>query len=506
MLHKLFNRIYSHNFAQNFYTMNTEILDLKPAIVWQYFKEVLNIPRPSKKEEKIIAYLLKFGKEQNLETIQDEIGNVLIRKPATKGMENKKSVVLQSHIDMVCEKNSDKVHDFENDPIESIVDGDWVTANDTTLGADDGIGVAAQLAILAANNIEHGPIECLFTIDEETGLTGAFGLKPGFLQSSILLNLDSEDEGQLFVGCAGGQDTQAWLPFDYEESPANHTAFKIMVSGLKGGHSGDEINKGHANANKILNRFLWCKKDKFEMKLSNFDGGNLRNAIAREATATILIPSGKENDLITAVAEFKKMSTAEFSITEPKMEIKVEKTELPETVIDNESFSEFVNAVYACPHGVIAMSQSIDNFVETSTNLASIKFLEDEILITTSQRSSVESEKQDITNMVVSVFKLAGARTVTSDGYPGWAPNPNSEVVDLTVKSYKKLFKTDPEVLAIHAGLECGLIGDKYPEMDMISFGPTIKRAHSPEEKIEIETVVKFWNLTLDVLKNIPDA
>jgi len=486
--------------------MNTEILKLQPTIVWEYFKEILEIPRPSKKEEKIVAHLLKFGKDQNLETLQDEIGNVLIRKPATPGMENRKSVVLQSHLDMVCEKNSDKVHDFDNDPIESIIDDDWVTANDTTLGADDGIGVAAQMAILASNDIVHGPIECLFTIDEETGLTGAFGLKPGFLQSTILLNLDSEDEGELFVGCAGGQDTQAWLPFDYEETPKNHIAYKIMVSGLKGGHSGDEINKGHANANKILNRFLWCKKDDLSIKLSTFDGGNLRNAIAREAYAIVLIPEENEKDIISAVAEFKKMSQAEFSIAEPNMEITVEKTLIPETVIDNESFGEFINAVYACPHGVIAMSQSIDNFVETSTNLASIKFIEDEILITTSQRSSVESEKQDITNMVTSVFKLAGARTLTSDGYPGWAPNPNSEIVDLTVKSYKKLFKVEPSVLAIHAGLECGLIGDKYPEMDMISFGPTIKRAHSPEEKIEIETVVKFWDLTLDVLKNIPKA
>lgn len=485
--------------------MNTEILKLQPSIVWQYFKEVLEIPRPSKKEEKIVAYLLKFGKEHNLETIQDEIGNVLIRKPASPGMENKKWVVLQSHIDMVCEKNSDKVHDFDNDPIESVIDGDWVTANNTTLGADDGIGVAAQLAILASDNIEHGPIECLFTIDEETGLTGAFGLKSGFLKSNILLNLDSEDEGQLFIGCAGGQDTQAWLPFDYEESPEGHKAFKIMVSGLKGGHSGDEIDKGHANANKILNRFLWCKKDDFKMKLNNFDGGNLRNAIAREAFAIVLVPEEKENELSEAIGNFKAMSRAEFSITEPDMEFTITPVYLPETVIDDESFSELVNAIYGCPHGVIAMSQTIKDFVETSTNLASVKFLEDEILVTTSQRSSVESEKQDITNMVTSVFKLAGARAETSDGYPGWTPNPKSEIMNITVSSYEKLFSTKPEVLAIHAGLECGLIGDTYPEMDMISFGPTIKRAHSPEEKIEIETVVKFWDLTLDILKNIPN-
>lgn len=486
--------------------MNTDILNLKPTIVWEYFKDILEIPRPSKKEEKIIAYLLDFGKKHNLETIQDEIGNVLIRKPGTSGMEKKAWVVLQSHIDMVCEKNSDKVFDFENDPIESMIDGDWVTAIGTTLGADDGIGVAAQLAILASDDIQHGPIECLFTVDEETGLTGAFGLEPGFLKSKILLNLDSEDEGQLFIGCAGGQDTQAWLPFDYEETPEDHIAFKIMVSGLKGGHSGDEIDKGHANANKILNRILWCKKDEFQMRLNIFDGGNLRNAIPREAFAVVTIPANKKEELAKAVKEFEKISRNEFNITEPGMKISIESVELPEVVIDNDSFDELTNAIYACPHGVIAMSQSIENFVETSTNLASVKFQEDEILITTSQRSSVETEKHDVTNMVKSVFHLAGARTKTSDGYPGWTPNPNSEIMNITVDSYKKLFNKDPEVLAIHAGLECGLIGDKYPEMDMISYGPTIKRAHSPEEKIEIETVVKFWDLTLDILKNIPDA
>ena len=487
--------------------MNTDILKLEPAIVWEYFKQILEIPRPSKKEEKIIEYLVKFGNNHNLETIQDETGNVLIRKPATPGMENKKWVVLQSHIDMVCEKNSDKVFDFENDPIESMLDGEgWVTANGTTLGADDGIGVAAQLAILASDDIKHGPIECLFTVDEETGLTGAFGLKPGFLKSNILLNLDSEDEGQLFIGCAGGQDTQAWLPFDYEEtSMEGHKAFKIMVSGLKGGHSGDEINKGHANANKILNRLLWCKKDELKMKLNIFDGGNLRNAIPREAFAIVVIPEENEKALKDVVEKVKGISRNEFKITEPEMNLTIEQVKMPEVVIDDESFTEFVNAIYGCPHGVIAMSQSIDNFVETSTNLASVKFLEDEILITTSQRSSVESEKRDITNMVTSVFRLAGARTKTSDGYPGWTPNPDSEIMNITVDSYKKLFNTDPEVLAIHAGLECGLIGDKYTEMDMISYGPTIKRAHSPEEKIEIETVQKFWDLTLDILANIPD-
>jgi dipeptidase D len=485
--------------------MNEHLLELEPSSIWTYFREILAIPRPSKKEEKIIKYLLDFGKKHQLETIQDEVGNVLIRKPATLGMENRKSVVLQSHIDMVCEKNSDKEHDFEKDPIETFIKDGWVYANRTTLGADDGIGVAAQLAILASDDIKHGPIECLFTVDEETGLSGAFGLQPDFLKSEILLNLDSEDEGQLFIGCAGGQDTLAWLPYDLEAAPEAHKAYKVMISGLKGGHSGDDINKGLGNANKMLNRFLWTYREQCELKLHNFDGGNLRNAIAREAYAIILVPERSSQFLVAEVKGFEEMLRNAFHVTEPNLMLSIEETDVPETVIDSDSFMELCNAIYACPHGVIAMSQEIDDFVETSTNLASVKFVDDnEIKITTSQRSSVESEKNDATNMVTSVFKLAGGRTKTSDGYPGWTPNPSSAIVDLTVKHYKELFKTEPEVLAIHAGLECGLIGDKYPQMDMISYGPTIKGAHSPDERLEIESVRKFWDLTIDVLKNIP--
>ncbi len=484
--------------------MNNEILKLNPAKVWFYFKEILNIPRPSKKEGKIIEYLLRFGKEHNLETLQDEVHNVLIRKPATPGMENRKSVVLQSHIDMVCEKNSDKVHDFDNDPIEAHIEDGWVTADGTTLGGDDGIGVATELALLASDDIEHGPLECLFTVDEETGLTGAFGLKPGFLQSEILLNLDSEDEGQLFIGCAGGQDTLSWLPYQKMAVSTNQEALKIMVSGLKGGHSGDDINKGRANANQLLNRFLWTYKDKFDMKLSVFDGGNLRNAIAREAFAVVTVPKGKAQQVISEAKGFEEMYQNEYHATELSLSFSAVTTDMPETVISDDNFTKLVNALYACPHGVIAMSQDIPNFVETSTNLASVKFLDNEILITTSQRSSVESEKDDVTNKVVSVFNLAGARSKTSDGYPGWTPNPDSEIMELTKSSYQKLFNVEPKVLAIHAGLECGLIGDKYPGMDMISFGPTLRGVHSPDEKLEIASVEKFWKLTLDVLKNIP--
>ena len=485
--------------------MNETILNLEPKKVWFYFKNILEIPRPSKKEEKIKAYLMDFGKKHNLETLTDEVGNVLIRKHATPGMGNRKSVVLQSHMDMVCEKNSDVDHDFDNDPIEVYIENGWVTAKGTTLGGDDGIGVAAQLAILASDTIEHGPVEALFTVDEETGLTGAFGLKPGFLKSTILLNLDSEDEGQLFIGCAGGQDTLVWLPYDKVEAPEEFAAFKLKVFGLKGGHSGDDIDKNRGNANKILNRFLWENLKGLDIRLHDFDGGNLRNAIAREAFATILVPDDKVGELKEKVTAYRDTMKVEFNATEPGLDFTVEDDEMPGFVVDDESTDELLNSLYACPHGVIAMSADIKDFVETSTNLASVKFEEEEILITTSQRSSVESRKQDITNMVTSVFHLAGARTETSDGYPGWAPNPNSEIVDITSKLYKELFDEQPEVLAIHAGLECGLIGDKYPGMDMISYGPTIRGAHSPDERMEIESVQKFWDLTIEILKSIPE-
>jgi dipeptidase D len=485
--------------------MNKELLNLKPERLWYYFTEILKIPRPSKKEEKIAEYLIKFGQKHNLETIQDEIGNILIRKPASKGKENVKSVVLQSHIDMVCEKNSDIVHDFDKDPIQAWIDGEWVKAKGTTLGADDGIGIAAELAILEANDIEHGPIECFFTIDEETGLTGAFGLKSDLLKSNILLNLDSEDEGELFIGCAGGKDTLANLHFSKENVPDNITAFKITVGGLKGGHSGDDIQKGLGNANKILNRLLWNSTNRYGMRLSVFDGGNLRNAIAREAYAIIAIPAKSQSKFIKYVEDFEKTIQKEFKITEPDLEVKAYSIQIPEFLIDITSQNKLLNTVYACPHGVIAWSAEIPNFVETSTNLASVKILKDEFLITTSQRSSVESAKKDICDMVASVFKLAGAKVKHTDGYPGWKPNPDSEIVEITENSYKKLFNQQPKVRAIHAGLECGLIGHTYPKMDMISFGPTLRGVHSPDERLNIETTKKFWDLLIDVLESIPE-
>jgi len=485
--------------------MNTDMLALKPERLWHYFSQIIQIPRPSKKEEKIIAYLLDFGKHLGLETLQDEVGNVLIRKPATPGMGNRKMVVLQSHVDMVCEKNSDVEFDFDNDPIEAWVDGEWVKARGTTLGADDGIGIAAQLAILESNELRHGPIECLFTVDEETGLSGAFGLKPGFLKGSILLNLDSEDDGELFIGCAGGRDTLAEIAYESEPVPEGSGAFRISVSGLLGGHSGDDISKGRGNAVKIINRILWHAHYNFGARINDLKGGNLRNAIAREAFANVVFPADREGSLATFIDDFRQEVKAEFRITEPDLEVKYENIEVPELVMGKAAQGKLLNALYSCPHGVIAWSAEIPNFVETSTNLASVILTDTKAIVTTSQRSSVESAKEDICNMVASVFNLAGATVKQTDGYPGWTPNPNSMIVDLTSSLYRELFDQEPKVLAIHAGLECGLIGDVYPGMDMISYGPTIKGAHSPDERLLISTVDKFWKLTLKVLEEIPE-
>ena len=483
--------------------MDNNILNFKPIRLWYYFSEILNIPRPSKKEEKIIAYLKDFGEKHNLETIEDHIGNVLIRKPASEGKKNSTPVVLQSHMDIVCEKNNDIEHDFEKDPIKVRIEGEWVKATGTTLGADDGIGIAAQLAILEADNIEHGPLECLFTMDEESGLTGATELKADLLRSKILLNLDSEDEGQLFFGCAGGKDTNVELDFTLEETPKNSITFRVDIKGLLGGHSGDEIYKRLGNANKILNRFLWENAKVLDLRLTHFDGGNLRNAIAREAYAIVSIPKNQKDNFEANAKDYFEILKAEYRSSDPGVGFSIKVTETPQKVVDLQSQNNLLNSLYACPHGVIAFSAEIPDFIETSTNLAAVKTEDGYFNITTSQRSSVEAAKHDVANMVKSVFELAGAKVSQTKGYPGWQPNPESRIVAETVKSYKKLFNTEPEVLAIHAGLECGLIGDTYPEMDMISFGPTIKGAHSPDERLHIESTVKFWDLLIDVLKNI---
>jgi dipeptidase D len=485
--------------------MDTNIRKLQPTALWGYFSDITKIPRPSKHEEKIAAFLIDFAKKHKLESKKDETGNVLITKPASKGMENKKMVCLQSHMDMVCEKNKDKKFDFNKDAIQAYIDGEWVTADGTTLGADDGIGIATQLAILAAGDIQHGPLECLFTVDEETGLSGAFGLKPGFLKSDILLNLDSEDDGQVFIGCAGGRETTAKLWFTKELVPDWNLPYKIVVTGLKGGHSGDDINKGLGNANKILNRVLYKATQSYGIRLHDFNGGNLHNAIAREAEAIVLINQAIRDKFLKLVDEFNATLKKEMKTTEPDLMIRAFEVERPYYVIDKSSQNNLINAVYACPHGVIQMSRDIPDFVETSTNLASVKTQEDSFLFTTSQRSSVESALDDVVNMVTAVFKMVGADIDVSEGYPGWTPNPKSEIMEISKQAYVKLVGSEPDVLAVHAGLECGLIGEKYPEMDMISYGPELQGVHSPDERIHIQSVEKFWKWTLEILKSIPD-
>lgn len=482
-----------------------KLIELEPSVVWMYFVEICKIPRPSKKEEMIIDYLVDFAISKGLVYQKDDIGNVLISKLATEGCEGLKSVVMQSHIDMVCEKHSNVKHNFNTDPIVPVIKDGWVKASGTTLGADDGIGVAAQLAILASDNIKHGPIECLFTVDEETGLTGAFNLKDGFFNSKILLNLDSEDDGELFIGCAGGVDTIAEFKVDAEPVLDNYFAFKMQVSGLKGGHSGDDIEKGLGNAVKIMNRFLWQAEREYGLKVSSFVGGNLRNAIAREASAVALVPSGKKEAIRVAFNIFYDEICSELEVTEPGIKMNLESCNLPQLVWDKRFQHKLLNSLYACPHGVIEMSRKIAGLVETSTNLAAIKQVGEQLIVTTSQRSSVESAKENIAAMVRSAFELAGADVKHGEGYPGWEPNADSEILQITRDSYEKLFNQKPIVRAIHAGLECGLFLEKYPELDMISFGPTIKGAHSPDERIEIETVNKFWLHLLDVLENVPE-
>jgi dipeptidase D len=478
---------------------------LKPTSVWSFFNEILAIPRPSKKEEKIIQYIISFAEKYHLDYKKDEQGNILIRKAASKGYENRKPVCLQSHLDMVCEKNSSSKHNFETDPIRTVIDGDWVRAVDTTLGADNGIGIAAMLALLADPAIEHGPVECLFTTDEETGLNGAKGLSAGFFESEILLNLDSEDEGELFIGCAGGMNTLATMKYKMRPTPEGSSAFRIEVAGLQGGHSGTDIHKNRGNSIKILNQFLWESRNRFGARLSVFEGGNLRNAIPREAYAIVVIPE-KYNDVFSGYfRDYSRHIKSDYLVDEPGIQLTLTPAALPEKVIKKKAQEKLLNALYACPHGVISWSRVMCDLVETSTNLASIKFEPmNRIIIATSQRSSVDSAKTLIGNTVKSTFKLAGALVEQTEGYPGWNPNPDSTILNITKSSYQKLFQVEPAVKAIHAGLECGLFLEKYPYLDMISFGPTILDPHSPSERINIPTTEKFWLLLLDVIKNVP--
>ncbi len=478
--------------------------NLKPELVWNHFEEICKYPRPSRKEEKIAQYVVSVGKRNNLETLRDEFGNVLIRKPATPGKENLTPVVLQGHLDMVAENNNDVKHDWDKDPISPFVDGDWVKAKGTTLGSDNGIGIATALAVLEAKEVEHGPLELLFTLDEETGLFGAQALKPGFLKSSILINLDSEEDGALYIGCAGGQNTFVKFKFNQNDAPANTTAIELKVLGLKGGHSGLDIITGRGNAIKLMVRLLHELNYKFGIRLVSLNGGSKHNAIPRECNSVIRVPNKVSAEVLMYIENYNKIVQAELATVEPNLKVTGAETKSRSKVIDKATASNLINSLYAVPNGVIKMSADIEELVETSTNLAVVVTKGKTIEVTLSQRSSVESEKHDISNTIAALFKLAKAEVKQGDGYPGWKPNINSPVLGVVKNIYNNLYNSFPEVKAIHAGLECGIINERYPDMDMISFGPTIIGAHSPDEKVQISTVQKFWDLLINVLKNLP--
>jgi dipeptidase D len=481
-----------------------DIRNLEPKQLWNYFHEITQIPRPSKKEKRIIEYMQEFGKKNNLETIVDKVGNVIIRKPATKGMENLKGVIFQTHLDMVPQKNSDKKHDFEKDPIETIIDGEWVKANGTTLGSDNGIGVAATMAVLAAKNIVHGPIEALFTIDEETGMTGANGLKKGLLKGDILMNLDSEDEGELYVGCAGGIDVSIKKDYAEEKSPKGTVAYKIVAKCLKGGHSGVDIALGRANSNKIMFRFLMQAESDFGIRLAEAAGGDLRNAIPRESYSIVLLPEIKTKEFEKFIKGYEKMYRAEFSDTEPDLSFTFEKVAVPAKVMNQGEQYRIIRALFACPNGVQRMSQAMKGLVETSNNLAIVKIIGGKFETYNLTRSSVDSSKEATAWKIAAVFQLIGAEVTLTGGYPGWKPNMQSPILKTMSNVYKNMYGNIPEIKAIHAGLECGILGGVYPDLDMISFGPTIRYPHSPGEKVNIPSVVKFWDFMVDTLKHIP--
>ena len=485
--------------------MNKEVIALNPKGVWKHFEMLNEIPRGSKKEERVIAFMKSFGEDLGLETSVDETGNVLIRKPASPGFENRKGVVLQSHLDMVHQKNADTDFDFDTQGIESYIDGDWVTAKGTTLGADNGMGVAAIMTVLADDSIEHGPLEAFFTIDEETGMTGAFGLKGGLLKGDILLNLDSEDEGELYIGCAGGADSTITDTYEPTSIPSGHAAMEIALTGLKGGHSGMDIILGRGNANKLINRLLLEIKAQFEIGLSSFDGGSLRNAIPREAKVELLCLAKDKEAIKSLIQDREAVYKLEYGNIEPALKITCKDIDLPSARIPSAYLDKLLWAIDAAPNGVIAMSKDIEGLTETSVNMARVLVKDGEVKILFLNRSSVDSRKTALMQSISSVFSLMGAKEIKHHGaYPGWEPNPDSAILKTMKAGYERLYGKTPKVMAIHAGLECGILGTHYPEMDMISFGPTIRNPHSPDEKVKIDTVQLFWDYLLDTLKHVP--
>lgn len=479
-----------------------QLSQLSPQPLWQIFEKICSIPHPSKHEQKISAWIQQFATDLGLEVKEDKVGNLIIKKPATAGMENRKGVILQAHMDMVPQKNNDKQHDFVNDPIEAYVDGEWVTANGTTLGADNGIGLAASLAVLQSTDIKHGPLEVLVTIDEEAGMTGAFGLEAGWLDGEILLNTDSEDEGEVYMGCAGGIDVNVELPVEWEATDSTKSAVNVSLNGLKGGHSGVDIHLGRGNANKLLVRMLSLLE--IDYSIANIQGGSLRNAIPREAEVTLVINEQDKTLLTAALNNINSLFLSEMSKVEPNIKLSVSDAPLPEKQLAKVSQAAVINSINGCVNGVIRMSDTIDGIVETSTNLGVVVTKDNHISIKCLVRSLIDSARTNTQNMIASTFSLAGASVTFTGAYPGWEPKDDSQIKDILRETYQSMFGSLPKIMVIHAGLECGLFKDAYPHWDMVSFGPTIRFPHSPDEKVKIDTVEPFFNLLVEVLGNIP--
>jgi dipeptidase D len=488
----------------NKYIMSSRIIDLSPSLLWKHFHELTQIPRPSKHEQRIVAYIQSFGREHNLETMTDKVGNVVIKKPATKGCEHLRTVVMQSHVDMVPQKNSGVKHNFETDPIHTYTDGDWVKAENTTLGADNGIGVAAILAVLESKNLNHGPVEGLFTVDEETGMTGAFNLQKNFITNDILINLDNEDDHELCVGCAGGVNTDVSGTYDEVDTDKDSISFLVELKGLKGGHSGMDINLNRANAILLLNRVLADIAKEIPVQLAFFNGGDLRNAIPREAFAQVVIPAAMKGLFEKTCNNSFEICKNELKHTEPDMSITLSETDMPHKVMSEQGWLRFHNMLSACPNGVIRMSDDIPGLVETSSNMAIFEARNGNISATLLQRSSVDSAKDYLCSRIRAVFELGGCCVDHNGAYPGWQPNMDSAILDVMRKVYTQQFGEEPKVLAVHAGLECGIIGSIYPGIDCIAVGPLIQYPHSPDEQVSISSVQKFWELLTHVLPNIP--
>ena len=484
--------------------MSQQIRNLEPKALWNNFADLNAVPRPSKKEERVIEFIKNFGNKLGLETFEDEIRNVIIRKPASPGMENRKPIVLQGHLDMVCQKNNDTDFDFDSQGIDMYVDGDWVRARGTTLGADNGLGVAMMLAILESKEIKHPAIDALFTIDEETGMTGALNLKGGILKGEILLNMDTEEDDEIGIGCAGGIDVTANRSYNEEETPEGSVGYTITVKGLNGGHSGMDIHKGLGNANKIMNRLLLDGFENFGLQIAEISGGSLRNAIPRESNAKIIVAAMYDEAFVFDMQEVISDIQAEYKTMEPNLTIEIAKADLPNKVMDLGVQEGFIRGIYAAHNGVYRMSADIKDLVETSNNIARVIVKDGEITIQNLTRSSVESSKMDLANALRAAYELFGCEVNFAGSYPGWTPNVNSEILDLLVKIYEKQNGAKPNVAACHAGLECGILGTNYPDMDMISFGPTIHGAHSPDERASISSSQKFWKFVLEILENIP--